>query len=412
MGADKQLTVETETFPHRAGRRGERVRSDCWVGLAPAASGGLHIELESTVEVYYGASLREQVAAGCALFGMEHGRVCVEDGGAYPFVFMARLEAALRLAFPESKARWLPEEVARPGAGSAESPGRDRFRRSRLYLPGNEAKYFLNAALHGPDAIILDLEDSVAPGAKNEARILVRNALRAVDFASAERMLRINQGDLGLVDLTETVEHGVELVVIPKVETAAQVERVDDHIRSLTEREVLLMPIIESARGIVNAAAIARSSTRNVALTIGLEDYTADLGVPRTEAGAESLHARNVIVNAARAAGLQAIDSVYSDVADEAGLARSVREARALGFEGKGCIHPRQVPVVHAALAPEEAEVERACAIVRAFREAQRAGLGVVSLGSKMIDPPVVKRAQQTIALALATGQLAEDWDA
>ena len=113
-----------------------------------------------------------------------------------------------------------------------------------------------------------------------------------------------------------------------------------------------------------------------------------------------------------RAAGLQAIDSVYSDVADEAGLARSVREARALGFEGKGCIHPRQVPVVHAALAPEEAEVERACAIVRAFREAQRAGLGVVSLGSKMIDPPVVKRAQQTIALALATGQLAEDWDA
>lgn len=409
MGKDTQNALEAEEFPHGAGRRGPRVRSDCWVGIEPADSGGLSIELESTVEVYYGNSLREQIAVGCALFGLEHGRVRVEDGGAYPFVFMARLESALRSVWPDSCARWLPETVR----AITETPGeRDRFRRSRLYLPGNEAKYFLNAALHGPDAVILDLEDSVAPAAKGDARILVRNALRTVDFGAAERMLRINQGDLGLVDLTETVEHGVELVLIPKVESADEVERVDDHIRSITEREVYLMPIIESARGIVNAAAIAKASPRNVALTIGLEDYTADLGVPRTEAGGESLHARNVIVNAARAAGLQAIDSVYSDVADEQGLAASVREARALGFEGKGCIHPRQVSIVHAALAPEPAQVERACAIVVAFQEAQQAGLGVVSLGSKMIDPPVVKRAQQTVAMAVATGQLAQDWDA
>jgi citrate lyase subunit beta/citryl-CoA lyase len=408
MGNQARETADSGTFPHQAGRRGERVRSDCWVGVAPADSGGLAIDLESTVEVYYGDSLREQIATGCAAFGFEHGRIRVEDGGALPFVLMARLEAALRAALPDSGARWLPDV----DPASTVTTSRDRFRRSRLYLPGNEPKYFINAALHGPDAVILDLEDSVAPGAKHEARILVRNAFRSVDFGTAERMVRINPGDPGLVDISEVVEHNVHLVLIPKVETAAEVERVDDHIRSVTEREVLLMPIIESARGIVNAAAIARASERNVALTIGLEDYTADLGVARTEEGAESLHARNVIINAARAAGLQAIDSVYSDVANAAGLRASVLEARSLGFEGKGCIHPGQVSVVHEAFAPDEAEIERACAVVRAFRDAQERGLAVVSLGSKMIDPPVVKRAIAIVELALATGHLEEGWDA
>ena len=160
----------------------------------------------------------------------------------------------------------------------------------------------------------------------------------------------------------------------------------------------------------MNAYAIATASERNVALTIGLEDYTADLGVQRTKEGTESRYAREVVVNAARAAGLQAIDTVHSDVSDPEGLKAAVREARGLGFEGKGCIHPRQIALVHEAFLPTDAEVERACAIVRAFRVAEEQGLGVVSLGSKMIDPPVVKRAQKTVEQALEGGLLGAGW--
>ena len=170
------------------------------------------------------------------------------------------------------------------------------------------------------------------------------------------------------------------------------------------------MPIIESALGCFNALAIATASPNVVALTIGLEDYTADLGAQRTPEGRESFWARQVVVNAARAAGVTPIDTVFSDFSDMEGLRQSVLEAKALGFEGKGCIHPRQVPVVHEAFAPSSEEVEKAKQIVLAFQDAERRGLGVVALGSKMVDPPVVKRALRTVRLAEALDLLPKDW--
>jgi len=157
------------------------------------------------------------------------------------------------------------------------------------------------------------------------------------------------------------------------------------------------MPILESAKGILHAEEIASASKNIVALAIGLEDYTADLGVPRTPEGKESLWARSMLVNAARSAGIQAIDTVYSDIQDEEGLRNSVREAKSLGFDGKGCIHPRQIRPVHEEFAPSPEEIDKAKAIVAAYKEAEEKGLGVVSLGNKMIDPPVVKRALQTL---------------
>jgi citrate lyase subunit beta/citryl-CoA lyase len=147
-----------------------------------------------------------------------------------------------------------------------------------------------------------------------------------------------------------------------------------------------------------------------VALTIGLEDYTADIGTQRTNEGRESFWARSVVVNAARAAGVQPIDTVFSDVADMEGLLASVLEAKSLGFDGKGCIHPRQIEVIHRGFTPSAAEIDKAKKIVVAFEEAQKRGLSVVSLGSKMIDPPVVKRAQRTVELAVAAGALAANW--
>lgn len=387
-----------------AGRRGDDVRSDLFVHLEPASGGGITVDLDSRVAPYYGEAIVAQATSVLAALGVTDARVAMVDRGALPFVISARLECAAHRAGLAPGRRALPERLPVPPP----TP-RDRLRRSRLYLPGNEPKFFVNAALHGPDAVILDLEDSVHPGEKDAARVLVRNTLRCVDFGAAERMVRINQLPLGLEDLDQVVPELPDVILIPKAETPDQVQAVDDRITALLagsgeQRPVWLMPILESALGIEQAFAIASSSRRVVALTIGLEDYTADLGVPRTKEGAETQFARTRLVNAACAAGVQPIDSVWSDVADNTGLATWGRQSRALGFVGMGCIHPLQVPVIHEAYAPTVTEVERARKIVAAFTDAQARGLGVVSLGSKMIDPPVVQRALKVVAQARVMG--------
>lgn len=393
-----------------AGRCGPEVRSDCWVRVTPGDSGGVSVDLKSKVESMYGDSIRKQTAEVLGKLGLSHAAVEMEDSGALPFVIAARLEAAARRlesAGGGTDTECLPEMAAHCTYGTT----RDRFRRSRLYLPGNEPKYMLNAGLHRPDAVILDLEDSVAPEVKDEARLLVRNALRALDFHGAERMVRINQGDRGAEDLKFVAAHNLHVVLIPKVESPDHVTRTDKRIWEILsarglDTPVYLMPIIESALGAIRAYEIATASPNIVGLAIGLEDYTADIGAQRTHEGRESFWARSQVVNAARAAGVQPIDTVFSDVADIEGLRESVREAKSLGFDGKGCIHPRQIAVIHEAFAPSRAELDKATAIVAAFNEARSKGLGAVSLGSKMIDPPVVKRAQRVVEWAKAMGMV------
>jgi citrate lyase subunit beta/citryl-CoA lyase len=272
----------------------------------------------------------------------------------------------------------------------------------------------LNAGLHHPDGIILDLEDAVAPAEKIAARHIVRNALRVLDFFGCETMVRINQGPQGLEDLKGIGLAQVDLVLVPKVEEAQSIMEMDHLLSQLEEPSdehpgVLLMPILESAKGILNAREIANASQRIVALAIGLEDYTADLGTARTQEGRESFFARSMLVNAARAAGIQAIDTVFSDVADQEGLRASVLEAKALGFDGKGCIHPRQIQIIHEAFAPSPEEIKRSLAIKEAFDQATAQQLGVVALGAKMIDAPVVKRALHLVTLAQRMGLLPEE---
>lgn len=394
-----------------AGRGGKQVRSDCHIGITLQESGGIDIHMKSKVDVLYGRANRALLEEACRVFDIEHARIDVEDSGALPYTMAARFETAVKRLRPqETRAMLLP---AREGIYQPTAP--DRFRRSRLYLPGNDPKLSINAAIHGADGIILDLEDSVAPSEKDAARILVRNALREIDFLGAERMVRINQGELGKRDLEAIIPERPNLILVPKVEDAQELQDVHAVIAELRnvhqlEEAVYLMPIIESARGGVNAYEIATAADSVVAIAIGLEDYTADLGVARTNEGRESLWLRGAVVNAARAAGVQAIDTVFSDVSDMEGLLESTREAKALGFDGKGCIHPRQIAVVHDGFAPPETEIDRARRIVLAFDAAERQGLGVVSLGSKMIDPPVVKRAQTTITLAIKSGLLSPEW--
>jgi citrate lyase subunit beta/citryl-CoA lyase len=267
----------------------------------------------------------------------------------------------------------------------------------------------INAGLHGADGIILDLEDSVHPDHKDAARLLVRNALRCIDFGAAERTVRVNQLPLGFEDLEAVVPELPDLILIPKVEHPDQVREADRSIERIVgrlgdDRPVWLMPILETARGIENAFDVARSSERVAALTLGLEDYTADLGVVKTAEGDESLYARMRVVNAATAAGVQAIDSVFGDVGDVDGLRRWAERSRRMGYGGMGCVHPRQIAIIHDAFRPSDDEIARAARIVAAFEDAAARGLSVVSLGSKMIDPPVVERARKLVERARILG--------
>lgn len=394
-----------------AGRKGPDVRSDCWIKITPLDSGGIQFQLASKVKTMYGKSIEKILTEGLKFFTIHHAMVDFEDSGALPFAIMARIETAVRRLRLDRGKQWLPEFKT----FNRYPTTRDRFRRSRLYLPGNEPKFMINAGIHKPDGIILDLEDSVAPPEKDAAQTLVRNALCQIDFYGAERMVRINQIPAGLENLKFIAPHNVHVILIPKCESAEQMRQVDETVQKIlnendAKQEIFYMPIIESALGAIKAYEIATASPRIVALTIGLEDYTADIATQRTLEGRESYWARSQVVNAARAAGIQPIDTVFSDVNDMAGLRQSVLEAKALGFEGKGCIHPRQIQVIHDAFSPTDEEIDKARNIVLAFDEAEAKGLGVVSLGSKMIDPPVVKRAQRTIKLAVATGKLNPNW--
>lgn len=396
--------------PAITGNSGPKVRSDCEVTLELRNEGGITLDLQSKVKVLYGESIKNQCLAILDHFGIRDASLRILDSGALPFVISARVEAAVKqlVSTDLSILPEFPEEYRY-------TTTRDRFRFSRLYLPGNSPAMMINAGLHSADGLILDLEDSVAPEKKDEARILVRNALRQINFYGAERMVRINQGDRGLKDLEYVIPQNVNLILIPKCESAGSVKLIDCKIAEIKHNHgntnpVWLMPVIESAAGVEKAYEIATASVNVVALAIGLEDYTADLGVARTAEGKESLYARSKLIVTAKAAGIQPIDSVFSDVGEMEALRQYVLASKAMGFEGMGCIHPRQIPVIQKGFAPDDTEIDKAKKIVTAFEEAGRRGLSVVAIGTKMIDPPVVARARKTINLAVRLRLLPENW--
>ena len=393
-----------------AGNSGPKVRSDCEIILEIRSEGEITIDLISKVKQLFGASIKNLITEVLDFFGVKHAVVKINDSGALPFVIAARMESAVKQLI-STDLEYLPDFLKE----NIYSTTRDRFRFARLYLPGNTPGLMINAGLHSADGIILDLEDSVAPEKKDEARILVRNALRQISFFGAERMVRINQGERGLEDLHFVIPHNVNLVLIPKCESGEYIMQVENEISGIKRKlnlrnQVYLMPIIESALGVEKSFEIARGSENVVAIAIGLEDYTADLGVSRTIEGNESFYARTRLIVSAKAAGIQPIDSVFSDVADMEALKQTVMISKSLGFEGMGCIHPRQIAVIKQGFAPDKTEIEKSKKIVLAFEAAKINGLGVVALGSKMIDPPVVALAQKIIDLAIRLNLLSSDW--
>jgi len=290
-----------------------------------------------------------------------------------------------------------------------------RLRRTRLYMPGNGPRLFIKGPPPEADSVILDLEDSVPPAEKDAARILVRYALENVNWGDKEVLVRVNpmSTPYGPVDV-RAVGHLAHGIIIPKSETAKDVLQVAlllDEIeaeRGLPAGHIKLIPLIETAKGVLSALEVARASPRNTSLAFGAEDYTADVGGERTNEGSELLFARSMIVAAAKAAGIQASDTVFGDFKDMDGLYREARQAAAMGFDGKGAIHPNQLPVIIRAFTPDTARIEKAKRIMEAIKKAEADGTGVVAVGGKMVDPPVRARAEKVLAQAKAAGILKE----
>lgn len=285
-----------------------------------------------------------------------------------------------------------------------------------MFVPGNNPGMMADAHIYGPDSIMLDLEDSVSMAEKDTARLLVYNALKSVDYGDTEMVVRINplNTPYGKKDIEAVVKAGVHVIRMPKTETADEVREVEAEIEKV-ERELgclgrtRIMAAIEGARGVVNAFDIATASDRMMGIALGAEDYCANLKTQRSKGGDELRLARETIVVAARAAGIAALDTVYSNLNDMDTFRAEVEYIKTLGFDGKSIINPRQIEVVNSVFTPTEKEIEKAKAIVAAIKEAEAKGSGVIALNGKMIDRPVVIRAERTIQMAKAAGVLNDD---
>jgi citrate lyase subunit beta/citryl-CoA lyase len=281
-----------------------------------------------------------------------------------------------------------------------------------LFLPGNNPNMLINGNCLGADAVIFDLEDAVAPAEKDAARILVRNTMRYMDFGTCGRIVRINSIDTPYwkKDLDQILPYKPDLILLPKTSCAADMQEADRYITELEQKlgiesnTVGLMALIETAMGVENAYSIASSCKRIRALFLGAEDLTADLRCKRTKEGREIEYARTRLVVAARAANIDVFDTPFTDVNDDEGIVVDAELAKALGFTGKASISPRHVEVINRVFSPTMAEIDYAYEVIEAIRIAKEQGKGAIALRGKMIDAPIVARAERTISMAVEMG--------
>ena len=292
----------------------------------------------------------------------------------------------------------------------------ERLRRTMMFVPGANAAMLRDAALYGADSIMFDLEDAVSLKEKDSARALVHFALKTFDYSNVETVVRINSLDsYGKQDIEAMVLAGVNVIRLPKTENKQDIIDVDNEITRVEEENGLLvgttkmMAAIESAEGILNVREIATASKRLIGIALGAEDYVTNLKTKRYPDGQELFFARSMILHSARAAGIAAIDTVYSDVENVEGFKEEVQRIKQLGFDGKSVINPRQIPIVNAIYAPTSKEIQQAKEVIWAIREAEEKGSGVISLNGKMVDKPIVERAQRVIALAKAAKLISEE---
>lgn len=292
----------------------------------------------------------------------------------------------------------------------------ERLRRTMMFVPGANAAMLRDAPLYGADSVMFDLEDAVSLNEKDSARTLVHFALKTFDYSAIETVVRINGLDtVGALDIEAMVLAGVNVIRLPKTETAQDIIDVAAVITQVEEENDLpvgttkMMAAIESAEGVLNARDIATASERLIGIALGAEDYVTNMKTRRYPDGQELLFARSMILHAARAAGIAAIDTVFSDINDTDGFIAETTRIKQLGFDGKSVINPRQIPLVNGIYAPSKAEIQKAKEVIWAIREAESKGSGVISLNGKMVDKPIVERAERVIALAKAAKLITEE---
>ena len=291
-----------------------------------------------------------------------------------------------------------------------------KLRRSMLFVPGASTAMVCNAYVYKPDTVMFDLEDSVALAEKDTARLMVFHALQHFAYQDIETAVRVNPLDspYGLLDLEAVVRAGVDIVRLPKTDTVDDVLDIQNAIEKIESkigrtRKTKLLAAIESASGVVNAVDIARCSTRLMGIALGAEDYVRDIRTQRTKEGTELAAARAQILLAARAARIHAFDSVFADVRDKDGFIAEVKKIKNLGFDGKSLVNPNQIYLLHDIYAPTRKEIEWAFEVVEAAEHAKKNGLGVISIDGRMVDAPIIARAELTLDLARTSGLIGDE---
>ena len=287
-----------------------------------------------------------------------------------------------------------------------------QLRRTMLFVPGNNPSMIRDAGIYPADCLMFDLEDAVSINEKDSARFLVFQALSTLSYQGKELVVRINdpRTQLGREDLEAIVITRKVAIRLPKTESADDVRYCADLIESIEKKAGLetgstrMMAAVENAAGVLNAKEIALASKRLTSIALGAEDYVTDLKTNRSADGIELYFGRSMVLHAARAAGIDALDSVFSNVNDEEGLRRETQLIKQMGFDGKSIINPRQIKIVHEIFTPSEKEIDHAYAVLAAIREAERNGSGVISMNGRMIDKPIVERARQVLELARVQG--------
>ncbi|KAF0373297.1 citrate (pro-3S)-lyase subunit beta [Pediococcus acidilactici] len=293
----------------------------------------------------------------------------------------------------------------------------ERLRRTMMFVPGNNPAMVKDAGIYGADSIMFDLEDAVSMAEKDAARFLVAEAIKTQDYGDAELVVRVNGQDTPFYrnDVLAMVKAGIEVIRLPKAESADMIKKLEQDVLEAEKkfnREIgstHLMAAIESAKGVLNAPEIASASERMIGIAISAEDYTTDMKTRRYPDGAELEFARNMVLHAARAAGIAAFDTVFSNMDDTEGFYRETRYIHQLGFDGKSLVNPRQIPMVNEVYAPTKPEIKKAKDVIFAIEEARAKGSGVISMNGQMVDRPVVLRAQRVMKLAKASGLIDEE---
>eukprot|EP00792_Barthelona_sp_PAP020_P006733 TRINITY_DN3066_c0_g1_i1.p1 TRINITY_DN3066_c0_g1~~TRINITY_DN3066_c0_g1_i1.p1 ORF type:complete len:921 (+),score=296.19 TRINITY_DN3066_c0_g1_i1:39-2801(+) len=383
---------------------GIKLKSDCLVEVEEADKNSVDVILYDTAPVVPVDEMKALAMEMLEFYGAKNLHVMIKDNVSERWTLQSRLEYAIKTAVGSDKCYLAP--LCEDAENRVHRP-KEALRRSMLYIPGSSA-YMMAKADGGADCVIYDMEDAVGLPQKPECRVLVRNALRAVPFGKTERHIRINQHQLGVDDILDVVKNApLDVVWIPKVEDPIEFKKQVELIKSVAfdqDHPPYVVPLIESALGVERTFEIATVDQESViGLSMGLEDYTKDIGAVRTKSDHESEWAQQRVNNCAAAFQLQSYDSVFSDFNDNEGLIASVKRCKGLGFVGKRLIHPNQVKPCNAAFLPEKSELDYALKVSAAFKGASG---NAVALGKKMIDRPVYQRALHVIKLALQGGMI------